>query len=218
MLECIRRESAKIIFASNFGVLIFDKLSKIHMMYAEDYETANLIVNKIPDNVKILVVHQKDSLELVYKKFNFTNKMICNNTVYIKKEKLKIFNPNIKIKSLSEKYKDIITKNYSKINLIKETYIYERLKSNTMFGAFIDNKLCGFIGTHEEGSIGMLQVLPEYRGIGIASVLQSVATNKALDDNRYIYGQVIDGNIASKNLQKKLGFIFSKDKIYWLFR
>ena len=88
-----------------------------------------------------------------------------------------------------------------------------------MFGAFINNDdLCGFIGTHTEGSMGMLEVLPKYRGKGIGAALQIAATNNALANKRYPYGQVVEDNIASAALQKRLGFELSKNKVYWLMK
>ena len=42
-------------------------------------------------------------------------------------------------------------------------YVAERLAAGAMTGAFLDGVLAGFIGIHEEGSIGMLEVLPAYR-------------------------------------------------------
>lgn len=87
-------------------------------------------------------------------------------------------------------------------------YIENRLKANVMLGAFLNNNLCGFIGNHEEGSIWMLEVFPEYMGKGIGSTLQIAATNDALVKKRYPYGQVIETNLASIALQKSLIFNF----------
>jgi RimJ/RimL family protein N-acetyltransferase len=64
----------------------------------------------------------------------------------------------------------------------------------------------------------MLEVFPEYMGKGIGSILQIAATNYALANNRYPYGQVAETNQASIALQKKLDFKFSNSKIYWLMR
>ena len=85
-----------------------------------------------------------------------------------------------------------------------------------MLGAFIDKKLVGFIGTHEEGSIGILEVLPQYRKRGIGEMLQKYATNLALSQDRIPYGQVKVNNENSIKLQKKLGFEISNDTVSWL--
>jgi GNAT superfamily N-acetyltransferase len=151
-------------------------------------------------------------------KYNFTETMVCHNTVYTKKTLIKANDSITKIKPLTIAHKDIIIKNYSKIEIVDTDYIKNRLKANVMLGAFINRNLCGFIGTHEEGSIGMLEVFPEYMRKGIGSALQIAATNTALIDKRYPYGQVVETNSASTALQRKLGFELSKDKVYWLIK
>ena len=71
-------------------------------------------------------------------------------------------------------------------------YIRDRINTNTMLGAFIDENLVGFIGTHEEGSIGILEenYLPYYRNRGIGECLQKYATNLALSQDRIPYDKL----------------------------
>ena len=84
-------------------------------------------------------------------------------------------------------------------------YIIERIEAGAVYGAFFGdntaddtiNTLAGIIGIHEEGSIGMLYVKPQYNG--------------------WIpYGQIIVGNEASMKLQESMGLHFSKSSVYWM--
>jgi len=218
MLECIRRGSSEILFASDEAVLLIDIPSQIYMISTKGTKIANNLISDLPDNINIIAAHDKFSYDLLVKKLNFNKTMICHNTVYTKKTPIKPQDITIEIKLLTLEYQNIIIKNYSKAEIIENNYIENRLKAQVMFGAFINDDLCGFIGTHEEGSIGMLEVLPKYRGRGIGAALQIIATNNALANNRYPYGQVIETNLASTALQLKLGFVLSKDKVYWLMK
>ncbi|EHI99297.1 GCN5-related N-acetyltransferase [Clostridium sp. DL-VIII] len=218
MLECIRRGSAEILFASDGSVLLIDIPSQIYMLSSQSHKIAEHLISKISANAEIIVSHDKFSYELLAKKFKFNNTMICYNTVYTNHTPLESKNSTVNIKILTLGYKDIIMKYYSKAEIIEEGYIEDRLKSKVMFGAFINDDLCGFIGSHTEGSIGMLEVIPNYRGKGIGAALQIAATNSALANGRYPYGQVIEDNLASAALQKKLGFELSKNKVYWLMK
>lgn len=218
MLECMRRCSAEIIWASDEAVLLIDIPSQIYMLSANTSEAVRNLINKLPTDPKLIVTHDKFSFDLLNEKFNFNETMICYNTVYTKKTPIKILNSTVEVKRLTLEHKDIIIKNYSKIDMVDTNYIENRLNANVMLGAFINNNLCGFIGNHEEGSIGMLEVFPEYMGKGIGSILQIAATNDALANNRYPYGQVVETNLASTALQKKLDFQFSKSKVYWLIK
>lgn len=77
--------------------------------------------------------------------------------------------------TLDDIYSEYVYNNYSSKDTVDVDYIKNRIKTNTMLGAFIDKKLVGFIGTHEEGSIGILEVLPQYRKRGIGEMLQKCA-------------------------------------------
>ena len=151
-------------------------------------------------------------------RFKFDEKMVCFNVVYNKEEPIDIGNSEVTVKLLSKDYAYKVSEVYSKSTTVLDGYIEDRIRNEAVYGAFIDGDLCGFIGYHKEGSIGMLEVLPEYRGRGIALRLQAVATNKRIKSGAYAYGQVIEDNIKSLNLQKKLGYDISDDKVYWLIK
>jgi GNAT superfamily N-acetyltransferase len=218
MLECIRRGSSEILFASVDAVFLIDIPSQIYMISANNVNIAENLISKLPNDVETIVTHDKFTYDLLLKRFNFAHNMICYNTVYTNKIPIPFLNSTVKIKKLTHEYKDIIIENYSKIDVVDDIYIENRLKANVMIGAFLNNNLCGFIGNHTEGSIGMLEIFPQYRGKGIGSALQIAATNDALANNRYAYGQVVEDNTASIALQKRLGFELSKNKVYWLMK
>ena len=95
-------------------------------------------------------------------------------------------------------------------------YVRDRIEKGWMFGAFVDGKLAGFIGMHTEGGLGMLEVLPEYRGRGIGRALETYAVNISLEQGYTPFGQVVEDNLVSVKLQESLGFYFAKDKVYWV--
>ena len=142
--------------------------------------------------------------------------MSCYQSVYTKNKPFNIEESSINVKILNEEYVESIFNNYSSKNTVDIKYIKERINTNTMLGAFINEKLVGFIGTHEEGSMGILEVLPQYRKNGIGALLQKHAANLALQQSRIPYGQVKVNNEKSIKLQKKLGFELSSEVVYWL--
>ncbi|MCI5919517.1 MAG: GNAT family N-acetyltransferase [Roseburia sp.] len=85
-----------------------------------------------------------------------------------------------------------------------------------MYGAFLAGKLTGFIGVHEEGSMGMLEVFPEYRGRKIGKALETYLINLQLEQGMTPYGQVVEGNEISTQLQKSLGLCPAKTPVYWM--
>ena len=87
-----------------------------------------------------------------------------------------------------------------------------------MYGIFVEDELAGFIGEHDEGSMGMLEVFPAYRRQGLGLALESFQINRILEEGRMPYDQVILGNEKSLSLQKKLGMTITKDTVTWLKR
>ena len=82
---------------------------------------------------------------------------------------------------------------------------------------FVDGVLAGFAGFHDEGSIGLLEVLPEYRRRGLGEALLCAAVRLALERGQYAFGQVFTDNRPSLALQRKVGMTVSEDILYWLF-
>ena len=62
-----------------------------------------------------------------------------------------------------------------------------------------------------------MEVLPAYRRRGLGYALEAGAIRRALKEGAIPYCQVIEGNTASMELQKKLGLEFSDGFVYWLF-
>ncbi|MCD7862384.1 MAG: GNAT family N-acetyltransferase [Lachnospiraceae bacterium] len=90
-----------------------------------------------------------------------------------------------------------------------------------MYGAFVrsetgEARLAGFIDTHSEGALGMLQVRPPYRGRGIAVALESFMINQALGRDEIPFGHIFEGNEASLQLQRKLGLNVTDVILWWV--
>ncbi|MDD3224872.1 MAG: GNAT family N-acetyltransferase [Clostridium sp.] len=218
IIESIRRGKCNIIFASARGVLIYDTKSGIYMMSALDIQTAEEIILKIPKDIDIIVTHQNNYCDLLMKKFGLEEEVSCYNVLYKSKEKINVYNDDIDIRRITDKYKEYVKSNYSSLDKMEKGYIEKRINEGEMYGAFMDSTLCGFVGSHEEGSIGILEVLPRFRKRGIALKLEAFAINLAIEQGRYPYGQVFQGNEPSLNLQNKLGFEKAKEKTHWLVR
>lgn len=85
MLECIRRGSAEILYASADGVLLVDVPSQVYMISTFHNHTSENLISKIPDSAEIIAAHDKFSYDLLLKKHDHSARMICHNTVYTKK-------------------------------------------------------------------------------------------------------------------------------------
>lgn len=68
-----------------------------------------------------------------------------------------------------------------------------------------------------EGSIGLLEVMPEYRRKGYGVELESFMISHMLQQNLMPFGQIEVANDKSLGLQHKLGMQISQEKVYWIF-
>ena len=86
-----------------------------------------------------------------------------------------------------------------------------------MWGVFDGGKIAGFVGMHSEGSMGMLEILPEYRRCGYGFALEAYCIDWHLKQGWTPFGHVIEGNNPSWSLQQKLGMRRAELPAIWIF-
>lgn len=213
MLESIKRGTAEILQASDRGVLIFNAACGTYMMSAADKKAADSILSAVKQ-ADLFVAHQNFYTDAVQKRFTLDNKIMCYQAAYLHKEPLPVPESTAVIRELDESYLPFVWEHYSHAD--DKEYLRERLKSGWMFGAFVEDTPAGFIGTHAEGSMGLLEVLPQYRRQGIAAALETFLANHFLAAGYVPFAQIITGNMESLKLHQKLNFSISKQTVYWL--
>lgn len=214
MLEGIRLGEARLLCVEQGGVLLFHKACGAVMMSAADEETARRMLAESPC-AGLFVAHQAFYLSTVQALYPFSRTLVCRQAVYRGKKPLAPAPCAAEIRRLNGRFLPFLMEHYTHAD--DESYLRERLEQGAMFGAFVQDACAGFIGTHAEGSIGMLEVLPEFRRRGIAAALETFLVNALLREDRVPFAQIVTGNAASFSLHKKLGFDFSSGTLCWLF-
>ncbi len=211
MLEAIRRNSAEILDGSEKGVLLLDKSSNVHMLSAVNLTEGLRLLDEI-DSCYQLVICQEVLLPYAEEKFQLHDIFRCKKVAYFSKEKLP-FHSELEIINPSEEALKKIKENY---HTIPEAEIDEINRRGNLFAAFFEGEFVGFSGNHLDGSLGLLEILPPYRGRGFGEQLERYMVNCILDRGDIPYGEIVIGNEISARLQKKLGFETSKETISWL--
>ncbi len=227
MTELIARGHAEYVLQEDGCVCLRDMKSGAYFFSAKEQQAGIRALEKVLKErgaIKLLVAHQDFMVEPVKKLCGFEQVMECQQAVYTKKEKLPITGlyrldkvPTEgmpEIRRLDQSYCTEICAHYGMVS--DETYIAGRLKEGAMYGAFLEKKLVGFIGMHEEGSTGMLEVYEEYRGRKIGKALETYLINLQLEQGYTPFGQVVKGNEVSARLQQSLGLYMAKSNIYWM--
>ena len=207
MIECIRRDICRILYASDKAVLIVADSGWVHMLSCEDRELGlELIKTHQPPWV---VLHQMDMREAVAG-LGYRIGDECWQSAYTKTTPME--ETLADIRRLDRRFLKRIADNYE---LADEEEIAALLDAGVIYGAFAGGELAGFIGKHEEGSVGLLFVFPEFRRMGIAEALERNYVNRELAEGNVAYGQIFVGNTPSRQLQEKLGMDFSDKFICW---
>lgn len=175
------------------------------------------------ERIECIAIHQRELVPFMEKYFHLKTDMECLQGAYTRREKLPVrglYGPDgrgengFSIRTLTEEFIPFVVEHYSEIG--SPEYVTERILHGAVYGAFYEEKIVGFIADHEEGSIGMLYVLPEYRKRHVAMALETYCMNLAVERGEIPYGQVVLGNEASIRLQEKMGICFAKGTVVWM--
>lgn len=211
MLEPLRLGTADILYAGEDGVVLFERNSRACMISMQDIEKCQSVIDF--ENYRLFAVHQKSSADWIRQKGEFSHGMEVYQAVYRKKELIEDTFDTIRV--LTCDYTDQVFRNYDTMD--DREYIEDLIDRKQLWGIFDRDALAGFIGEHLEGSMGLLEVLPEYRRKGYGYKLEAFLINHFLQSNRIPFCQVMTDNVKSLALQKKIGMDISERTTYWIF-
>ena len=213
MLEVLRRGSADALTVEEGGVLLHDTGCGAWMLAAE-LEAASDFLDRVPAGCDLFVGHDMAYFDLARTRFGMPERELCWSAAYLGKDLLPIPDFGGELRMLDRSWAPWISAHYS--HVFGGVAYMERAADRGIIGAFVEGKPAGFVGFHDEGSIGMLEVLPAYRRRGLGELLQRAAINLALERGQIPFAQIIDGNEASLALQRKLGMAVSRSRLFWL--
>lgn len=80
--------------------------------------------------------------------------------------------------------------------------------------AFLGGEEAGSIRLQTDGSIGELEVLPQYRRRKVASALETCLCNQLIQKGMTPYGRISEGNGAALALQESMGLHVARGRVY----
>lgn len=221
LTETIRRGDGKVLGATPHGALAafrsYEKDGRDlgFTMFADNLETAQALLALLPPNPDFITVHEELYRDELKKRFGYDQLNPCWQMAWLRPAPLPLPDSAAGIRRLDHSHLPTVLANYS---LTDEEYLSRLIEQGELFGAFEGNTLMAFAGRHAEGSIGLLEVLPQYRRRRLATLLQSYLINLELSRGHIPYGQVFDGNEPSLALQRSLGMAQSTGQLYWASR
>lgn len=218
MLELLEIPESTILYEGGDGVLLYNDMmfSVAFVPGAEDAFLQRLLSHLPEDGGCYVVLHSPELKAPLMMERGFGSFMDCYQCLYERTDPVSYVLPKgAVIRQLDMRHLDFVHTHYHTVDDIG--YIRERIEAG-MFGVFYGEILVGFIGTHDERSIGMLEILPDYRKRGLAFALEAHMINHLMQHDRRAFCQVSVDNTPSIALQKKLGMTISESVISWMER
>lgn len=139
---------------------------------------------------------------------------LSTHRYYLSKDKV-VDPPDLESRRLDASLAGYVYENSAYKDFTSELYIRDRLDMDVSAGIWIDNKLVGWGLTHDDTSLGFLNVLPEFRGKGLGeSILRALILEKRKTGSQ-IFVNIEPHNHQSINLIKKLGFSYDRE-VSWV--
>lgn len=211
MVEALKRGDGALVYAEEDAILIRMSVGYLYLFYAVSRAAADRAVAGIAE-MPACVSHGEHAEAAVRDKFRHTGCNCCYQAVYEPRVRA-TGDEGFDIRVLDESYAETAAAHYSLYNNPDE--MREILRKGDMLGAFVGNELAGFVGIHDDGSCGMLEVYPEHRRKGFGRALEAAILNLCLDRGWVPFGQVIVGNDASIALQHAAGVTLSPHTVSW---
>ena len=214
LIQVLKRGTAEILEQAESGIFLRDRISDVYMLSNLNKEEGKIWLQKHEKRgYKVMQICQDILMEYVQKKYGFKEKLICrqalckNNPTPYSQRKLDITEAGAE---------DFLTIRRYYHKLEDEELLHIIKRRELFIGRFEGNEV-GFIGQHLEGSMGLLEVFPEYRKQGFGEELERYMIYKVREQGLLPFCQVEVGNDCSMRLQQRLGMIISEKLVYWLY-
>ena len=203
LLESLRK-GAKILKANDSGVLMMDAESEDLMLSADDPVP---FMAGIQQRGYLLFIGSRNAGE-VKQACQYQHEMICHQYYYPKGH----IETDLTLEVVKPEELDFVNAHYPHYG---EDGLKDVLELGYLFCAHHEGSMVGFIGRHMDGSMGMLEIIPEFRRQGWGERLEKALIAHVLQEGSIPYGHVVVGNEPSLRLQEKLGMVLSPDTVAW---
>ena len=211
ILEPLRMGTARLIRADERGALAWIEEARLHLLAARDAQTARELL-ALAENPVFLMLCDPEHISRA-QDLPFRHRMTCLQALYLKNEP-PVANKRLRIAPPDERRLQCIIENYT---MDSPEELKRRARRGELFFAEDGmGKRVGFVGLHPEGCFGVLQVFPEMRGQGFGAALEAFIIRFCMENGRLPYCQVDVNNLASLNLQKKMGLELSSKPMLML--
>lgn len=211
MMESLSRGLAEVLYAKGNNILIYNESCKLCMLTVENLEEGIKLLDFVPEETRLFITNQKFMNEPVGERFSAQMYHECYQVLYTAREALPVCHKDIRMLTLQDL--SYVCEHY---DMGDEEHLKDLIEAKMMYGAYIENELVGFMGIHEDGSLGLLYVDKAYRRQRLGEALVCYLTNLQKKCEMTPYAHIISDNMASLGLQEKIGYYVAEQTIFWL--
>ena len=222
MTEAVRRGIGTVLYASPSAALVDvpspEQPNGFHtyLMCCAGLEEAQRLCGLLPSGGGfLLAAHEDFCVPLLKERFGATLFLegASYQAAYLRTQPPVLQDCGLAIRQLDVSGLPQVAAHYQ---LEGEDYLRSLLERGQLFGGFLNGVMVGFAGRHAEGSIGLLEILPQYRRQGFATELERYMIRLELSLCHIPFGQVLTDNAPSLALQRSLGMTISSGTLCWL--
>jgi 8-oxo-dGTP diphosphatase len=180
----------------------------------EDESDFEQILDKISQKDEYFVIQDKYVEEYFLSNYEIEWSLRCQKFIYIANQKMKA-KTSSEIRNLTLDDARYIYLNSDYQDFTSIDYIKECINKGISIGIEKDSKLIGWILTHDDGALGFLHVIDQYRRMGYARKLLIEAVNLLIEEGKTPYLHIEAKNNKSLGLANSLGFEYLND-ILWI--
>ena len=211
--EAIRRGIGEVVYA-DAGCVFLRRGPYEQVVWAPSRKRGRMVLRTLAHSEHLMVLGSnivRDAARVL----GFRTAAPCHLAVYEKGEPLPV-DPALDIRTLDASYAETIYDTYSHPEYLTGNEVEQMLARGLVLGGFEDGRLAGYVSEQPLGSIGMLEVFPEFQGRGWATALESAMINEQLAKGYAPWCEVWPDNKAAIALQEKLGLTVcpEKDMVY----
>ena len=212
--KVLLRGTAEILERDRHGIFLRDTISGGYMVAADSTQSGIRCLTAHEDlHYALLSVCCDQALaDFAATRYGLTESLDCYQAVY-RSHIPPNFPFRLAIRPASLEDLPWLTAHYDKLS---PGEISQIIRLHNLFLGEQNGTPVGFIGEHLEGSMGLLYILPAFRGLGYATELERCLIHRTLARGFQPFCQVETNNLASLALQKKLGLEISCVHVYWM--
>ena len=169
------------------------------------------VIEKLREEDKHIVIFDKSVLDYYESNYEIEWKLSCEKYVYENDRILKSEN----VYELTEDDAYYIQDDYSYSSFTDIEYIKFRIQNGIGLGIKKHNKLVAWVMTHDDGAIGFMHVLENYRNRGYALTLTNEIIRRLLCTDDLPFVHIEKNNEKSIKLAEKSGFKYFGE-VHWI--